>query len=44
MDELEIVEAPSLPGFVIASSVMGFLVTVGCGTLVLTFIFWPMFW
>jgi hypothetical protein len=44
MEEVEVMEGSNFPGYMISCSIAGFLITVICGTLAMTVLFWPLFW
>lgn len=44
MEEVEVKDASNFPGFVISTSVGGFVIVVLFVTIMFTFISWPLFW
>jgi len=44
MEEVEVKDAANLPGFVISTSVGGFVIVVAFVTITFTFLAWPLFW
>jgi len=44
MEEVEVKDASNFPGFVISTSVGGFVIVVLFVTVMFTFISWPLFW
>ena len=44
MEEVEVKDASNLPGFVISTSVGGFVIVVLFVTIIFTFLSWPLFW
>ena len=44
MKKVEICDGPSLPGYIISSSIAGFAIVLGCMTLIFTLMIWPLFW
>lgn len=44
MDKADVSEGIAFPGYMISSSIAGFVIVVGGCTLMLTFLLWPLFW
>jgi hypothetical protein len=44
MEEVEIMQGSSFPGYMISCSIAGFIITLLCGTIALTALFWSLFW
>ena len=43
-DNIEVMAGSNFPGYTISTSIAGFVITLFCITLVLTLLFWDLFW